>query len=120
MLTDPASVTYNGSAKSLVRISQDIDSTIYATSDGEFWMQIRNSLTRDGLTRREVLLERRAPDPTPDPFSGGPASVSNRFGLIFETNLNRFESSTDIPLLRTALLAYVDSTLQGRILAGEK
>lgn len=120
MLTDPMSVTYNGSAKTLNRVSVTGDSSIYATSDREFLMTIRFSTTADGLVRREILFGRNAPDPTPDPFSGGPASVPNRVGLVFETNPNRFESSTDIPLLRSAIQAFVDTTLQGRIIGGEK
>jgi hypothetical protein len=120
MLTDPLSVTFNSVAKSLVRVSTSADSTVYATTDGEFRMSIRETPAEDGVVRREIILTHNYPDPTPDPFSGGPASVPNRFGLVYEVNSNGFYSSTEIPLLRTALLAFVDSTLQGRLLAGEK
>lgn len=120
MLTDPMSVTFNGSAKSLVRISTTALSTVYATSDGEFMMKVTTSPAEGGLVRREILFAHNYPDSTPDPFSGGPASVPNRFGLVYETTADAFFSSTEIPLLRTALLAFVDSTLQSRILAGEK
>jgi len=120
MLSDPISVTFDGSAKSLVRVSQGSDSSIYRTSDGEFTLFLSESTFSDGMVRHEVIMEHRYPDPTPDAFSGGPGWQSNRVGLTFEVNPNRFYSSTEIPLLRTALLALVDSTLQGRIIAGEK
>lgn len=120
MFTDPLSVTYNGSAKSLARISSDQTGSVYATADGEFLATVKNSPTEDGLVRIEVLFGRNTPDPTPDPFSGGPGSVPNRVGLVYEVNPNRFYSTSEIPLLRTALLSLVDSTFQSRLIAGEK
>jgi hypothetical protein len=90
------------------------------TADGQFTLQIVSYPTEDGLVRRDIILERKTPDPTPDPFNGAPGWVANRFGLSFVTNPNRFETSTEIPLLRTALLALVDSTLQSRLIGDEK
>jgi hypothetical protein len=39
--------------------------------------------------------------------------------LAFTTNTFGAGTSVDIPLIRSALLALVDSTLQGRLIAGE-
>jgi hypothetical protein len=43
----------------------------------------------------------------------------NSVTLAFTTNTFGAGMSVDIPLIRSALLALVDSTLQGRLIAGE-
>jgi len=96
--------------------------SVYRTGDGEFEIKIFDSpYHRDGETRREIIFARRLPDPTPANVFDDYREVRNSFGISygFDTN-SRAESSVDIPLLRTALLSFVDSTLQGRIIAGEK
>lgn len=119
MLTDPQSVTYNGSAKSLVRKNVANGTSIYGTSDSEFEMSISRSETEDGLIRTEIILERVTPDPTPSDVFDSYRRIPNRFGFVYETDPNRAFSAVDIPLLRSALIAHVDSTLQSRLLAGE-
>jgi hypothetical protein len=121
MFTDPLSVTFNGSATSLARVSADEVGTTYATPDRSLVLEIFEvSVRGSGQRRIECKLSYAHPDPTPDPFSGGPASQINSVGLVFEVNPNGFYSGTDVPLLRTAILALVDSTFQGRVLGGEK
>lgn len=96
--------------------------SVFRTADGEFEVKISDFLNqRDGETRREISLARRLPDPTPSNVFDDYRVIRNVFGLsyVFDTN-SRANTSVDIPLLRTALLALVDSTLQGRIIAGEK
>jgi len=44
MFTDPLTVVYDGSSKSLPRISVEKDYTRYQTADGEFEVQISNNL----------------------------------------------------------------------------
>lgn len=76
---------------------------------------------RNGETRREISLSRRLPDPTPGDVFNDFRLVRNTFGISygFDT-MTRAETSVDIPLLRAALLSFVDTTLQNRIIAGEK
>jgi len=63
---------------------------------------------------------RKMPDPTPANVFDDYREIRNAFGMfyMFDTS-SRANMSVDIPLLRTSLLALVDSTLQGRILNGE-
>lgn len=119
MLADPMSVTYNSSGKSLARVSNGGSQSVYRTADGEFEVSISYSPTKDGLSRYEVLMTRITPDPSPANVFDNYRKIPNRFGLVYEVDPDGFFSS-DVPLLRTALLALVDTTLQGRILAGEK
>jgi len=123
MLTDPLSVTYNAVSKSLVRITSEPGTTRYRTADGEFEVLIVSGISSQGnpnVERRTISLSRRIPDPTPSDVFDDFREIKNVFGLSYEFDTTRAESSVDIPLLRTALLAFVDSTLQGRLIAGEQ
>lgn len=119
MLSDPLSVTYDGVVKSLARTTTSKETTVYRTATGDVEFSIQHSLTEDGLVRVVAILTRNTPDPTLDPFSGGPSEVPNRCGLVFELNPNKFYSSLEIPLLRTSLLNLVDSALQSRLIQNE-
>jgi len=93
----------------------------YRTSDGEFEIKILDSpVQRDGSLTRSIGLIRTLPDPTPGNAFDDFRYIRNSFMLSYGFDLSRAEASVDIPLLRTALLAYVDATLQSRIIAGEK
>jgi len=121
MLNDPLSVTYDGSAKSLPRISGGKRGSVYRTADGEFQVGIRNIATPwGGHLGRSIELIRRLPDPTPSDVFDNYREVRNGFAITYFFDSTRAESSVDIPRLRTALLGLVDTTLQGRIIAGEK
>lgn len=126
MLSDPLSVTYDGSAKSLPsRGSFDpaagklIASRAYATADNEFEVLNSSWLMPGAVTRSEIILTRVTPDADNDPFTGNWQRLPNSVGLVFEANSFRYATSVDIPLLRTALLALVDSSLQARLISGE-
>lgn len=121
MLTEPISVTYNGSAKSLPRVGGGSNGTTYRTGDGEFEVKISDlPVQRDGSMGRRVSLSRVLPDPTPSDAFDAYRVIRNSFEVTYRFDSSRAEASVDIPLLRTALLAWLDSTLQGRIISGEK
>lgn len=93
----------------------------YVTGDGEFEIKISDlPKLRDGSIGRTIVLSRRLPDPTPLDVFDNYRFIRNSFGITYSFDLSRSEASVDIPKLRTALLAYVDATLQGRIIGGEK
>jgi len=121
MLTDPLAVTYDGSAKSLPRVSARFDRTVYRTADGEFEVTISNpATTRNGKSGPSISLARRLPDPTPGDVFNDFREIRNVFTLTYAFDpLTRAEASVDIPRLRTALQTLVDTTLQSRLLAGE-
>jgi len=120
LLSDPLAVTYNGSSKSLPRVSGGNSRSVYRTADEEFEVSISNSKQSVSSSIVSITLTRKLPDVTPldafDPYR----SIKNSFTLVYEFDDSRAQTSVDIPLLRTALLALVDTTLQSRLIAGEK
>jgi len=121
LLTEPLSVTYDGSAKSLPRVSGGSNGTKYRTGDGEFEVSISDGpKRRDGSIERVVSLSRVLPDPTPADVFDNYRFIRNTFSVSYSFDSTRAETSVDIPKLRTALLAWLDSTTQSRIISGEK
>jgi len=122
VFTDPFSVTYDGSTKSLPRVSAGRKGSRYRTSDGEFEVKISNSIIqpRDGSSLVAVELSRRIPDPTPADVFNDYREIVNTFGVYYSFDPTRAETLVDVPRLRAALLALVDSTFQVRVIAGEK
>lgn len=124
MFTDPLAVTYDGSAKSLPRVAAGTNGTIYRTADSEFEVRISNVAPKSRNPSGKlafVSLGRRVTDPTPANVFDNFREVYNIFGCYYDFDpVTRAEVSVDIPRLRTALLALVDSTFQGRVIAGEK
>jgi len=123
MFSDPFSVTYNSAALSLPRVEAAKDYTRYKTADGEFEILISNNLNtvRDGIATASVKLVRRLPDPTPGNAFDAYRDIRNVFGFSYSFDpITRAEASVDIPRLRTALDTLVNSTLQSRIISGEK
>lgn len=125
MLSDPLSVTYNSSVKSLARtgpsasgVKRVLSKTGYNTADGEFRVNVTQSLLGNGSERAEILLTRLQLDPD-GPFTGNYVELPNSVGLVFETNQLKYNASTDIPLLQAALTTLVDATLRGRLIGGE-
>lgn len=121
MFTDPFSVTYNGSAKSLPRVSVRGNASNYRTADSEFEVSISNSRNkRDGRAFVQFELIRTLPDPTPGDAFDAFRTIRNSFGVVYGFDPStRAQASVDLPLLRTAVLAVVDSTLMSRLIGGE-
>lgn len=121
MLSDPLAVTYNGSAKSLPRVSASHFGTKYRTADREFEVVISNlAMTEDGRSGFEISLSRTLPDPTPSDAFDAYREVKNTFSVSYSFDRTRAEASVDLPRLRTALLAFVDSAIEARLMSGEK
>lgn len=123
MFSDPFSVTYNGSGLSLPRVEVAKDYSRYRTADGEFEVIISNNhqTARDGIATASIKLVRRLPDSTPGDAFNAYRDIRNVFGFSYSYDaLTRAEASTDVPRLRAALDTLVNSTLQGRIISGEK
>lgn len=121
MLTEPLSVTYDGTAESLARVSAGSNGTRYRTADGEFEVSISNfSIPRYGGSGVGIFLTRVLPDPTPSDAFDAYRTVHNTFGFVYGFDPVRAQTSVDVPRLRTALDGFVTSTLQGRLIGGEK
>lgn len=120
MFSDPLAVTYDGSAKSLPRIGSSPYGAAYKTADGEFEVKTSKVVgPRDGSTTMGITMSRRLPDPTSGDVFDAYRDIRNSFTLSYSFDLTRAEASVDIPKLRTALLALVDSTFQSRLISGE-
>lgn len=126
MLTDPLSVTYNGTSKTLPQVTGKTDgldqaklinARKYATADGEFSVATRQSVLKDGTRKAEIFLSRTAPETDTNTVWQG--YFSNAVGLTFIVNSAGANASVDIPLIRAALLSLVDSGLQTRLIGGE-
>jgi hypothetical protein len=120
ILTDPLSVTYDGNAKSLVRVSAGRKGTVYKTADDQFEMSISDLSTRNGLHGCEIVLTRVLPDPTPVNVFDDYRWIRNRFGYVISFDPTRAETSVDLPRLRTALDSFVTGTVLNRLISGEK
>jgi len=120
VLSDPLSISYDGSAKSLVRNSMSGVRSIYRTADRTFEMTISRNTNGVGHEFAVVEFTRFAPDPTgSDPFDPY-RPIGNSFSLGFRRDVSRHEASTVLPLLRSALNSFVDDAMMNRILNGEK
>lgn len=124
MLSDPLNVTYNGSSKSLPvssgrwpSIPRVLGKRYYSTSDGEFVVATRQLVHGNGDKVAEITLSRQFTET--DSATVFEGSARNSVTLTFTTNSVGAGTSVDIPLLRTALLSLVDTTLQGRLINGE-
>jgi hypothetical protein len=125
MLSDPISLTYNGNAKSLARaprprtgVRKVVGRSGFTSDTGEFVVETTSMLMSDRSRKVEITLYRNPPysgSITPPPQS----EQGNGVSLCFIVNENFNETVTDIPLIRAALLAYVDSTIQSKLLQGQ-
>lgn len=127
MFSDPLSVTYNGAVKTLARlgrvsrpgVAKTLMTNVYGTADEEFSVYITESNMGGNVRRFEIILERTQLD-SDGPFVGNYIPLPNRFGFVYEVNSLKYNTATDVALLRTALSSLVDTTFQTRILGGEK
>lgn len=121
MLTDPLSVTYDGSSLSCPRIAVGKNYTRYSTADGLFVVFITASLAKGGIGRVDVIFSNQMPDPTPSNVFDDYRAIRNSFGFSYAFDPStKANASVDIPKLRTALNSWMTSTLEGRIIAGER
>lgn len=120
MLSEPLSITFDGNAKSLARLSYGgtgrDNSARFRSSNGEFALTI-SEYSSANVVRVEILLERATVDTD---LSNGFQYLPNRFGFVYEFDRSQYNTSVDIPLLRSALNTFVDSALQVRLIGGEK
>lgn len=123
MLSEPLLITYDGVQSSYARVSYGNPSTgepsTFVTSDGQFQCFITETEREDSVVF-EVSLERVEQDADGNPFTGSWSRLPNRVGFVFEVNKLRYNTSTDLPLLQSALQSLVDGPFRNRIINGEK
>lgn len=119
MFSDPLSVTVDGSSKSLPRVAMSKNGSSYKTADGEYHINIWSTPVGNGAQRASIELSRRLPDPTPSDVFDPYREIFNGFSIEYIFDASRAEVD-DLPILRTALLALVNSSFETRLIAGEK
>jgi len=123
MFTDPFSVTYAGSSKTLPRVSVGSSGSRYRTADREFEISISDSpiyQLRDGREWRSIMLSRTLPDPTPADAFDAMRVITNTFGVVYAFDPTRAEASDNLPKLRTALDSVLTGAFEARLWTGEK
>jgi hypothetical protein len=121
ILTDPLAVTFDGNSTTLPRIAAGKGGTIYRAADSILELTFQSSRSEgNGKVRRDIVLSRQLPDPTPGNSFDDFRVIRNSFGVSFTFDpITRAGVSVDIPLLRTALLAFLTPAYTDRIIAGE-
>jgi hypothetical protein len=119
MFSDPLSVTVDGSAKSLPRVGASKQRTTYRTADGTFEIKISDVPGRNGAYGVSIELAQKSPDPTPANVFDDYRDIVNAFGITYRYDVSRSDLD-DLPVIRTALLALVNSGFETRLLSGEK
>jgi len=116
-------VTIDGSAKNLPRVGQlsaanakQVSASTYRTSDGTYQVDVRQSVYQDGVRRAELMLRKRTLDT--DSGTAYTGYISTGVGIVLEFGPYG-SGSADLSNVRTAVLALVDSALQGRLVTGE-
>ena len=125
MLSDPQTVTYNGTAKTLPvvglkppQIRGLNQSRSYMTADGEFRLLARQYSMSDGSRKTELELVRLAARDL-DGNTTVDSVLSNGFGITVTTNPFNKDSLSEIALLQTALNSLVTSPVLNRLIGGE-
>jgi len=124
MLSDPQSITIDGSARTMPRVGstqssrpQLVAQSTYRTADGVYSIATQSFRHRQsGQRRAEVILRKVVPDLSSSTNYVG--DIISGVGLVFETDPFGYGNS-DLSNVRTALLSLVDTTLMNRIVAGE-
>jgi len=124
MLSDPFTVTVDGSARVLNRKSiadgesqpKILGKSFYSLADNSYYVSTRQALYRDGSRRSEIHLGKTTADT--DVATAAVGVFNTSVGIVFTTNAYGIGNS-GIPGLRADLLAVVDSVLQNRIIGGE-
>lgn len=126
MLSDPLVVTVDGSPRSLPRVGTGVAQTNqpkvvtrsnYKTGDGAYAVHTAQYEHRDGGRRVELTLFKEAVDSNSEHFYTG--LLRSGVGVVFELSPYGLTSAVDIANLRSALIAFLDSGIQSRLLAGE-
>lgn len=126
MLSDPLVATYNSVAVNMPRVSlsgrkgpvKQVSSTTYRSATGDMSAYITRHTLAGNITRFEVIFERVQLDDG-NPGNGITEFLPNRYGVVYEVNDLKGNTATDIPLLKSALNAFLNTATESRILAGE-
>jgi len=115
LFADPQTITIAGSAKSLVRISDDGLKSIYQTADEEYRFTISHRKSGN-RTQRMIRLDRRIV--AADPLTAANQYASAGVYIVIDQPAFGF-TSTQLKDACAGLMAWFDATAQGKLLASE-
>lgn len=116
MFTDPQSITVNGVAKSMPRISTGAKESVYATADELFRLRISHTITQDQRRRHLVRVDQRT-------IAADPLTAENSYQelgcyVVIDEPFIGF-SDTEIGYLVAALAAYLTAGNVAKVLGSE-
>lgn len=115
MLSDPQSVTINGTATSLPKTQNGTTSNVFTSADGNTAMVAKQNVTAARF-RREIRLQQKKI--AADPISGLNKELGASVYLVVDEPRAGF-SDTELQYLIDALKAWLTSANQVKILGGE-
>lgn len=117
-LADPQSVTYNGAAVSLARISSSGRSSEYASADGALVLNLSHNVVKG---REQTLVKLTHSKLTADPLipqNNRPYNVTVH--MVINRPFNQGYSDADVQLVYDALSSLIaNATFKGKVLGGE-
>lgn len=116
MLSDPITITINGSAKTLNRTGNDASSATYSTADGLFKARTSHQDARGGLVRTMFRLDETKV--AADPIGGENASKQGSVYVVIERPSFGF-SVTDLDNDWQGLKAFLTTAVITELLGGE-
>lgn len=112
MLSDPLSISIEGSVRSFARISSTGTTSLYRTADGQYSLTIDQSYGDASVTLRKHPIDN-------DPFNGGPVDdLVVGAGLHLVRNGVGYNYSS-LNALRADMSSWMSDAIASRILAGE-
>jgi len=119
MLSDPQSITYNTVAKSLARISNAVDNSVYRLNDTAGQAIYTLTLQHQFKSRNRVVARLQRESIATDPLSASTnieTSMAGTFTLDFP---NAGLTPVDAQYLGSALVAFLTSAVLLRLANGE-
>jgi hypothetical protein len=119
MLTDPQSITVNTVAKSMPKVQDDGQHSVYAMADGSFKLDIRHTSRKvDKLGRTRSLATFTQTASVTDAITG----LSRLDTLVFSVQIDRPDSgfsSTQVQQLVAGFNAWLTSTIVDKLYGRE-
>lgn len=115
MFADPITITINGSAKVMARVSSTGTSSVYQTSDGNYKVTISHTETKDKI-RSLVRLDQRKV--AADPLTAENVYVTLTQYTVFERPIFGF-TSTEMDQQNSGFETWMDSTVIGKLFGKE-
>jgi hypothetical protein len=117
-LSDPISITVNGVAKSLARVSVGNRQATYATADGLFTLLISHQNSGKGNSRIRTLVSFTQKKIVTNPLDSSNDYDTVTINKVYDRPAFGF-SNTEVDQLDAGLDSWLDTTINGKLMGGE-